>query len=116
MIKHLSLIHRREGQSMEEFRSYWEDTHSKLVKTLLPGLRKYVGNFATALPNAGRLVSGHTVSADAIIELHFDGLEAMVAAFDGEGWQSSERKESSARQMDMSKTTYLVAEEVQADL
>ena len=44
MVKHISLVHRPAGTTREAFASYWKDVHAELVKTRLPGLRKYVGN------------------------------------------------------------------------
>lgn len=112
MIKHFSLIRRNAGQSVEEFRAYWKEVHSQLCKDALPGLRKYVGNFPAAWDETNTFVGTRPVTCDAIIELHFDSVEDMKAAFNSASWQSERRKASSARDHDRSNIEYMVSEEI----
>ncbi|WP_157793058.1 EthD domain-containing protein [Bordetella genomosp. 8] len=112
MVKHISLIHRHPGESVADFRAYWLDVHSQLVKGVLPGLRKYVANFPVDVSHAEPLASGRQLSCDAIVELHFDSLDALKAAIRSPGWQSEKRKASSARLIDLSLNQYMIADEV----
>lgn len=116
MIKHISLIHRHANESIADFREYWLNVHSQLVKGVLPGLRKYVANFPVELGGATGLGSGQYLECDAIIELHFDSLDALQVAMRSEGWCGERRKASSARLMDLSRNRFLVGEEVLVDL
>lgn len=115
MIKHISLIHRHEGESVADFRRYWLEVHSQLVKGVLPGLRKYVANFPAGIDSTG-LGSGEYLSCDAIVELHFDTLAELTTAMHSEGWTGEARRASSARLMDLSRNRFLIAEEVSVAL
>jgi len=116
MVKHISLINRHAGQTFEEFRDYWMNVHSQLVKGILPGLRKYVANFPAELGGTTPPGSGTYLTCDAIVELHFDSYEALLAGMASAGWLSKERRESSARLMDQPRNLFLIGEEVVVDL
>ncbi|WP_394100481.1 EthD domain-containing protein [Roseixanthobacter pseudopolyaromaticivorans] len=49
MIKHIRLINGHPNQTFDEFRGYWINAHSELVKGVLLGLHKYVANFPARL-------------------------------------------------------------------
>jgi uncharacterized protein (TIGR02118 family) len=113
MIKHISIVSGKPGSSPLEFRRYWEETHAQIVKTRLPGLRKYVANFPIPIGGNGpALGSGAQIVCSAIVELHFDTVADLQAAMAGPGWQSPERKNSSDHLMDYSKHQYVIVEEV----
>ncbi|SAI74481.1 EthD protein [Bordetella ansorpii] len=116
MIKHISLINRHQNESVADFRAYWLNVHSQLVKGALPGLRKYVANFPVDVSDSEPLASGRHLSCDAIVELHFDSLDALKAAIRSPDWQSEKRKASSARLMELSLNQYMIAEEVSISL
>ena len=46
MYKVIALLRRKPGVTQEEFADYWKHVHAPLVRTTLPGLRKYVLNVA----------------------------------------------------------------------
>src|SRR4051812_45800049 len=102
MIKHISIIYRPPGKTHEETVRYWKEVHQNIVKTKLPGLVKYVGNFPVEAPDgaAKQPGGGQQMKCDAIVELHFETLEALKNAMTGAAWMSPERSESSARFMD----------------
>ncbi|MGI4815330.1 MAG: EthD domain-containing protein [Janthinobacterium lividum] len=114
MIKHISFIYRPAHMSHAEVVEYWKKVHSQLVKTKLPGLRKYVGNFPVNEPGSGAQQpgSGKQMQCDAVVELHFDDVESLHAAMASPGWLSDERKKSSASMMDFTHHQFVVVEEV----
>jgi uncharacterized protein (TIGR02118 family) len=113
MVKHISLVHRPAGMTHEAFVDYWKNVHAELVKTKLPGLRKYVGNIPVHPPGSSAPLpgSGVQLTCDAVVELHFDDLAALQRAMASPEWLSAERKASSARLADLSRHQFVVAEE-----
>lgn len=105
MIKHISIVHRPPGLSHEAFVAYWRDVHAPLVKTRLPGLRKYVGNLPVATPG------GAPLPFDAIVELHFDDRAALDAAMASPSWLAEDRQASSRRIIDYTRHVVVIAEE-----
>lgn len=116
MVKHISLINRHKHESFEDFRTYWMEVHSQIVKGVLPKLRKYVANFPADIGSSKAPGSGQYLQCDAIIELHFDTLEDLNAAMTSEGWLSERRRSSSARLMDLERNLFMVADEIVIDL
>ena len=118
MVKHISLVHRHAGMTHEEFLDAWKTIHTQIVKTRLPGLRKYVANIACSPPGSGAKMpgSGAQLACDAVVELHFDTLEALQGAMAGPGWLSEERVASSARLIDLTRHQFIVAEEYEVAL
>jgi uncharacterized protein (TIGR02118 family) len=114
MIKHISIINRPPNLTHEQLVRYWNDVHAKLVRTRLPGLRKYVGNFPVQPGDASEKLpgGGKRLQCDAIVELHFDDLQALRAAMSSPGWLSDERKKSSVAMIDYSTLQFAVVEEV----
>lgn len=74
MIKMVDLLVRKEGWSHDEFVEYWYKEHSPIAKEL-PGLRKYV----TSVPR-----DPSRTEYDGVLELYFDDVDALKAAFDSE--------------------------------
>jgi hypothetical protein len=117
MVKHTSLVHRPAGVSHQEFLERWKNVHAQLVKSRLPGLRKYVGNIPCVAPDsapdsAKRMPgSGAHLQCDLIVELHFDDLASLQKAMSGPGWLSDERLASSAKLIDLERHQFIVAEE-----
>jgi uncharacterized protein (TIGR02118 family) len=72
MLKNYSLLKRKEGMSLADFRHWALEEHPKLAKQL-PGLRHY---------HMSVLLDGQTeLPADAVSEMWFDNLETRAAAF-----------------------------------
>jgi uncharacterized protein (TIGR02118 family) len=65
------LLYRKPGTSIEQYQSYWHDTHGPIAAKI-PGLRGYVQNHVQ--PDA----EGNT-AVDGIALLTFDSAEAMNA-------------------------------------
>ena len=112
MVKHISIVKRKPGLSAEEFRDYWANVHAQIVKSCLPSLRKYVANFPMSAPQGKKMPgSGQEIACDAIVELHFDTVDDLLADMSGAGWQSERRKLSSAKIIDLSGHQFIVAQE-----
>ena len=72
MLKNFSLLKRKEGMSLADFRHWALEEHPKLAKQL-PGLRHY---------RMSVLLDGQTeLPVDAVSEMWFDNLETRAAAF-----------------------------------
>ena len=71
-MKAIILLTRREGDTPEEFRSWWLEEHAPLARQL-PGLRRLVFNLTEA--DAGY---------DGVSELWFDSRDAFDAAYASE--------------------------------
>jgi uncharacterized protein (TIGR02118 family) len=72
MLKNFSLLKRKEGMSLADFRQWALEEHPELAKKL-PGLRHY--SMSVLLEGQAEL------PADAVSEMWFDNLEARAAAF-----------------------------------
>ena len=103
MIKIISLLRRNPNLSVEEFRTYWRDTHVPLVRSLLPGLRHYEGCF----PLDGTL-DKH--DADAIVELAFDDRETMEREMNSAAFLCEERVRSSTHLLDLDSVRNILVE------
>lgn len=102
MLKFMVVICKRQDMSREEFKTYLQNTHGALAKKL-PGLRKYVQNFAAE--DAKR----KHPAWDAIVELYFDDSASMETA-----WKSREGAASDADLpafVDLNRTTWSVVED-----
>ena len=103
MVKFIVVIYKRQGLTGDEFRKHLQDVHGPLAKNL-PGLRKYVQNFACADPR--RSPPGW----DAVVELYFEDWPAMEAA-----WASPQGAASDADLpifADLSRTSWSSVEEL----
>jgi uncharacterized protein (TIGR02118 family) len=72
MLKVISLLKRKEGMSLEEFRKWAMEEHPKLGKKM-PGMRHYRMSVV--------LQDDPALPADAVSEFWFDNNEARLAAF-----------------------------------
>jgi uncharacterized protein (TIGR02118 family) len=112
MIKQISLIYRPAGVSKEEFRTYWRDVHAELVKTKLPGLRKYTGSFPLEARPGERLPGGgEQIHCDCVVELYFDDLDSLMKAMTGPDWLGEDRMKSSLKILDFKRVQFIVADE-----
>ena len=103
MLKFMVVIYKRSDFTHEQFREHLQGTHARLAKNL-PGLRKYVQNYACPDPKR------NSPGWDAVVELYFDDREAMEAA-----WASPQGAASDADLpafADLSRTTWSVVEEI----
>ena len=103
MLKFMVVVYRLPGLTPDQFRRHMRDTHSPLAMSL-PGLRKYVQNFA------GKDATRQPPGWDAIVELYFDDRPSMEAA-----WASPQGAASDADLAifaDLSRTTWSVVDEV----
>ena len=102
MLKFMVVIYRRTDLPPADFRRHLEDIHGPLAKNL-PGLRRYVQNFAAADPKR------KSPGWDAIVELYFDNWAAMEAAWASpQGAASDEDLPAFA---DLTRTAWSVVEE-----
>lgn len=74
MLKMVNCLVRRDDLTHEAFVERWTGPHAELAKQL-PGLRKY----ATSVPT-----DPERSAYDGVVELYFDDMAALKAAFDGE--------------------------------
>ncbi|GAB4072004.1 EthD family reductase [Ancylobacter sonchi] len=80
MIKVLSMMKRKEGMSLDEFRHWLTEEHSKLSQAI-PGLDKFIVNIAkTDSPDN---------PFDSVNELYFADEAAMQAAFGSDAGKAS---------------------------
>ena len=104
MIKMVDLLVRRDGYSHEEFAERWQGDHAELAREL-PGLRRYV----TSVP-----ANPEQADFDGVLELYFDDMAALGAAFDSDIGQ--EVQEDAAEFIDVEAGPRLIVEEtVQLD-
>jgi uncharacterized protein (TIGR02118 family) len=78
MIKRLTLIYRREGMSVAEFRRHWREVHGPIAAST-PGLRRYVQHHVVDSRSPSSLLR-----PDGIAELWFDSAADEKAFFEHE--------------------------------
>jgi uncharacterized protein (TIGR02118 family) len=103
MLKFMVVLYRRPDLTANQFRQHLKEIHGPLAKNL-PGLKKYVQNFVSDDPTRTR------PGWDAIIELYFEDMPAMEAA-----WASPQGAASDADLpafADLTRTTWSVVDEV----
>ena len=104
MIKFVNVLVREEGMSHEEFVERWTGDHADLASEL-PNLRKYT----TSVP-----VDPDKSNHDGIVELYFEDMAALGAAFESEAGQAVQ--DDAAEFVDMERSEQLIVEEtVQLD-
>lgn len=103
MLKFMVVICKRQDMSNEEFKTYLLNTHGPLAKKL-PGLRKYVQNFA--VKDAKRKYPAW----DAIVELYFDDWTSMEAAWASPQGMASD--DDLPAFVDLNRTSWSVVEEI----
>jgi uncharacterized protein (TIGR02118 family) len=102
VLKFVVVCYRRPDWSREEFRRYFRDVHGPLAEQI-PGLRRYVQSFVQPEPR-------RDPPWDAVVELWFDGREAMEAAWASDAGRRA--TDDNARCMDLERTRWAVVEEV----
>ena len=103
MLKFMVVVYRRPELTPEQFRRHMREVHGLLAMNL-PGLRKYVQNFAS------KDATRQPPRWDAIVELYFDDRPRMEAA-----WASPQGAASDADLAifaDLTRTTWSVVDEV----
>ncbi len=101
MVKMLVALHRKEGMTREEFRTYWRDVHGPMG-ALMPGVRRYVQNHVLA----------DGAPFDGLAEMWFDSPAAMQAAFTSEAAAEAARDVTNF----LSNTQVVLIEEVEMQL
>lgn len=79
MFKMFVCTKRKPGMSMEAFRDYYENHHSKLAMSISPLMRGYQRNYLTPFPNDG----GEEPPFDCIAEVTFDSEEDFKKNMEG---------------------------------
>jgi hypothetical protein len=74
MLKQVCLLKRRPGMTMDEFKHYYENIHSKLGEKYLPLARRYIRRYVTPEKNP---VTGEAeeLDFDVVMELWWDSRE-----------------------------------------
>ncbi len=75
------IVQLREDMSREEALRYWREVHGPIASKI-PGLTKYVQNYATAAPRGDLQFGG-------IAELWFESQEALQSAMASPEWQAT---------------------------
>ena len=70
MIKSIALLKKKAGLSREEFIDYYENRHSVLILSLLPGIAKYQRNFVD-LDGAFLFPDAAPIDFDSVTEMEF---------------------------------------------
>jgi uncharacterized protein (TIGR02118 family) len=68
MIKTITIAHRKQGMTHEEYNKYWLETHGPLAARLIPGIKRYVQNHYVPVP-------GVEYEGDGIVEMWYDDVE-----------------------------------------
>ena len=104
MVKIVYVIKRKAVMSVEEFQTYWFETHGPIAGAI-PGVRRYVQ--CHTLPEF--YGDSDEPAFDGAAELWFDSLEAMEEAFQTD--EIAAARESELKFMDHSKSFRIVTEE-----
>ncbi|WP_396613497.1 EthD family reductase (plasmid) [Haloferax sp. S1W] len=97
MIKLVNLVVRKDGYTHEEFAERWMSDHTEMAKDL-PGLKKYV----TSLP-----ASPERSEYDGIVELYFEDMDALKAAFSSETGEAVNADAAEFIDMEQGPTLYV---------
>ena len=114
MIKRVTLLKRKPGLSLEEFREQYEDVHVPLALKLLPTMKRMVRNYVIHTSN-------EEPEFDCITHTWFDdmeGFQTMIDTMTGTsvGHASQALGHSVAVFMDTTKTAYVLVEEVESEM
>ena len=105
MYKVIALVRRKPGVDPEAFADYWKNVHAPLVRSTLPGLRKYVLNIV----ESGRGIE--PPAYDGMVELHFDDRESADRALSSPEWMGDTRRASTDAFLDLDTIVSIRAEE-----
>ncbi|MDH5020928.1 EthD family reductase [Halobacterium rubrum] len=97
MVKMVQLLVKRDDYSHEAFVERWRGEHADMARDL-PGLQKYV----TAVPN-----DPERSSHDGVVELYFEDMDALAAAFDSELGEAVQADAAEFADMDAGETLYV---------
>jgi uncharacterized protein (TIGR02118 family) len=97
MVKMVQLLVKRDDYTHEAFVERWRGEHADMAEDL-PELQKYV----TAVPN-----DPERSSHDGVVELHFEDMDALAAAFDSELGQAVQADAAEFADMDAGETLYV---------
>ena len=104
MVKIVYVIKRKEEISVEEFQTYWRETHAPITAAI-PGVRRYVQ--CHTLPEL--YGDSDDPAFDGAAELCFDSLEAMQEAFRTK--ETAAARKSELEFIDHGKSFRIVTEE-----
>jgi uncharacterized protein (TIGR02118 family) len=78
MVKVIGFVKKREDLTLQQFKDYWLNKHSKLEKEAIENtpIKRIVASFVTE-----ELIG--TVPFDGMVELYFDSIEEMKAMWSG---------------------------------
>lgn len=118
-IKMVACVRKRADLTFAEFSRYWRNDHKKLVLEHLPALRarRYAQNHLTE-PEFGVLLAQprgmDTGSYDGVLELWWDSLDEVVAAFSSPECLAASAilAEDEARFIDLAASKVFLAEEL----
>ena len=81
MIKIVRFVKRRKDLTREQFKAYWLNEHSKLEKIVVEKtpVKRIVASFVT-----GEMIGGEEPPFDGMVELYYNSVEDMRAAFAGD--------------------------------
>jgi len=89
VLKRMSLLKRADGMSDERFRHEWTSVHADLVKRM-PGVRGYRQNLIVARERVkGSPCSWQELPIDGVVELWFDSIAGIEAAFGSPAGQAT---------------------------
>src|SRR5215471_19411917 len=103
MVKLAYCITKRADLTNEEFFRYWKDVHGP-IGARIPGVRKMLQSRRITVPG-----DRHRGDYDGMVELWFDGADALLAARQSPEWKVSSDDE--ANFIDHTRVAYLVTEE-----
>lgn len=119
MLKLVALLKRRPGMTLEEFRDYYETTHSKFAEPLKGGLAvRYVRRYFTPIVHPLLDAEAEEPEFDAMMEMWFKDQaqfdEAMMAFADPV--LSKAIREDEPNLFDVSKIRHFLVDEVDMDM
>ena len=81
MIKIVRFVKRRKDLTQEQFKAYWLNKHSKLEKIVVEKtpVKRIIASFVT-----GEMIGGEEPPFDGMVELYYNSVEDMRAAFAGD--------------------------------
>ena len=103
MIKLVYCITKKPGMTDDDFFHYWKNVHGP-IGARIPGVRRLVQSHRIDIPGDAR-----DADFDGMVELWFDGMEALLEARRSPEWRTSGEDEKSF--IDHSKVAYFVSEE-----